>query len=82
MLKHLQYHFREGVTPLSALELNKRFRDIDGRLHALEGMVVSWQAAVTEIQTHGLERINSVLQPVLDQANQLVGDARSEILAI
>ncbi len=82
MLKHLQYHFQEGVTPLSAAELNRRFRDLDGRLHALEEMTVSWQEAVRQIQVHGLERINSVLQPVLAEADRQVDQARDQIQAV
>ena len=82
MLKHLQYHFQEGVTPLSAAEFNRRFRDLDGRLHALEEMTLSWEEAVRKVQDYGLERINNVLQPVLAQADQQVAEARNQIQAV
>lgn len=72
MRKIEQYSVQEGVTPLSGPELSERFLDIDGRLHLLEELKVSWEQAVLEVQNHGLERINGVIEPLLDQARDLV----------
>lgn len=78
MRQHERYRFREGYTPLSAQELNDRFFALDGRLHQLELLNISWQQAVAEIQNHGLERINGVIQPLLDQANDILGLIQQE----
>ncbi|MCA1987613.1 MAG: hypothetical protein LDL07_00505 [Desulfarculus sp.] len=75
MRKFLEYAVTEGKTVLSGPELTRRFSDIDGRLHVLEELKVGWEAAVLQVQNHGLARINNVLQPILDQA-------RAEIDAI
>lgn len=79
MRKLEQYRVREGITPLSGPELSRRFFDIDGRLHQLEQLKVSWAEAVAEVQEHGLERINSVIQPMLDQAQALVDGLQQDI---
>jgi hypothetical protein len=77
-----QYNIKDGKTPLNAEELSFRFLDIDGRLHQLELLKISWEQAVVEIQNHGLERINNTVQPVLDAASALVDEAQAEIDAI
>jgi hypothetical protein len=77
-----QYRVQEGVTPLSGSELSERFLDIDGRLHQLELLDISWQQAVAEIQNHGLERINGVIEPVLDQANYILGLIQQEFTTV
>jgi hypothetical protein len=82
MRKLEQYRVKDGKTSLSAEELNFRFFDLDGRLHQLELLKVSWQEAVAEVQNHGLERINSVIQPILDQAGALVATAQDDLTDI
>lgn len=82
MRKIEQYRVQEGVTPLSGSELSERFLDIDGRLHQLELLEISWQQAVVEVQNHGLERINSVIEPLLDQARDLVDLVQQDLDAI
>lgn len=67
MKKQEIYRFRDGQTPLSASELNKRFFDIDARLHALETVKMNWEEAVSIVTEHGLERINNSLQPALNE---------------
>ena len=74
-----KYRFQDGVTPLSAAELNRRFFDLDGRLHQVELLRVSWQEAVSEVQNFGLARINSVIQPILDQAQGLIDELHQDI---
>jgi len=77
-----QYRVKDGKTPLSGAELSWRFFDIDGRLHQLELLKISWQEAVAEVQNHGLERINTVIQPILEQASILVADAQDDLTDI
>jgi len=82
MRRFLSYVFTDGKTPLSGHELTRRFTDIDGRLHALEELTVSWEEAVAEVQNHGLVRINTVIQPVLDQARALIEQVEQDITGI
>lgn len=82
MRKIEQYTVKEGRTPLSGAELTQRFLDIDGRLHQLEELTISWKQAVVEVQNYGLERINNTIQPVLDQANILMAEAQTKLAAI
>lgn len=78
MRKLERYAFRDGVTPLSAEELNARFFDLDLRCHALEGLGVSWEDAVRQVQQVGLERINGLILPTLDQAGAMIDDTRRQ----
>ena len=82
MRKIEQYTVQEGKTPLSGPELSRRFLDIDGRLHLLEELKVSWEQAVVEVQNHGLERINGVIEPLLDLANDLVVQIQQELASV
>ena len=82
MRKIEQYSVLEGKTPLSGPELSRRFLDIDGRLHLLEELKVSWEQAVVEVQNHGLERINGVIEPLLDLANDLVVQIQQELVSV
>lgn len=77
-----KYRLRDGQTDLNDKELSFRFLHIDGRIHILEELRVSWQAAVTELQSHGLERINNVMQPLLDQAQANTDAAAAELASI
>ncbi|KAF0232531.1 MAG: hypothetical protein FD177_2418 [Desulfovibrionaceae bacterium] len=61
-----KYAMREGVTPLSAAELNQRFYAVVRRLHELEQLKMDWEAAVTEVQNHGLARVNDAVAPLLE----------------
>lgn len=81
-LNQEKYRIKEGTTPLSAPELNARFFDIDRRIHALEVQKASVEAAIVEIQNLGLTRINDVIEPVLEAANQILSDATSALAQI
>ena len=82
MRKIEQYTVQEGKTPLSGPELSRRFLDIDGRLHLLEELKISWEQAVVEVQNHGLERINGVIEPLLGLANDLVVQIQQELASV
>lgn len=82
MRKFLEYAVIEGKTFLSGPELTRRFSDIDGRLHVLEELKVGWEAAVLQVQNHGLERINNVLQPILDQARAEIDAVHATLVEI
>lgn len=73
MARNLEkYRFRDGQTYLSAKELNDRFFDVDARLHVLETLKVTWEDAVSSLQNLGLERVDAVIMPLLDQATSLI----------
>jgi len=61
-----KYAMREGVTPLSAEELNARFYALVRRIHELETLRMDWLAAVAQVQNHGLARINDAVAPLLE----------------
>ena len=55
------------MTPFSRWEeLNRRFYAVVRRLHELEQLRMDWQAAVSEVQNHGLARINEAVSPLVD----------------
>lgn len=64
------YTFVDGQTPLDAAHLNDRFFSIVRRLHALETVVIDWNAAVAQVQNYGLARINDSIKPLLDGMNE------------
>ena len=82
MLQREKYRIKDGQTALNAEQLNARFFDLDGRIHTLEGLKVSWEDAVTAVQAFGLERINGVVQPVLDAANNILTEIEGTLQAL
>lgn len=65
------YRFRDGVTPLNAQELNRRFLDVDARMDPLEKKAADYDSAIAEIQNVGVERINEVLIPAYERIRRL-----------
>lgn len=61
-----KFTWTDGKTPVSAAELNTRFWGIVRRLHDLETLSINWEAAVAEVQNHGLAKINEAVLPLLD----------------
>jgi len=61
------YTFVDGKTPLSAASLNDRFYSIVRRLHALETVVIDWDAAISTVQDKGLQLINDVYRPLYNE---------------
>lgn len=59
------YRFRDGITPLSEAELNARFFDIDARMHEIERLRISWEAALSELQTVVAERTAQLVPPLI-----------------
>ncbi len=47
-------------------------RDVDARLVDLEKLSVSWESLATSLTNYGLERVNNVLVPLIEQAKSLV----------
>jgi hypothetical protein len=82
MLQREKYRIKDGQTALNAEELNARFFDLDGRIHTLEGLKVSWEDAITAVQAFGLERINGVVQPVLEAANSILTEIEATLQAL
>lgn len=82
MLQRDKYRVRDGVSRFCDQDMTPILWDIDARLHALELLKINWEAAVSEVQAHGLERINSVIQPVLDAANAILAEANNTLDAL
>ena len=61
-----KYAFTDGKTDLSAAELNPRFFALVRRLHALELLSIDWETAVSQVQNHGLARINDAVVPLIE----------------
>jgi YD repeat-containing protein len=82
-IKFDRYRFVDGRTPLSAAVFNAVFRDLDLRTGALEDKGVDWDAAVGVLTDQGLERIDNVLGPILqqvqDQADTFAADGLQQI---
>lgn len=69
------YRFREGVTPLNETELNNRFFDVDTRVDGIEKKDVAYEEAITELTNTGIERIDEVITPLVDEAQNVVNQA-------
>ena len=82
MIKKLLYQFIDNITPLSAAQFNLRFYDLDARVDVLERLQVSWESAVRDIQNYGLARVNTVVDPYVTEAAQLIADVRTEMEAL
>ena len=61
------YKFVDNVTPLSAKELNGRFLDINARLGMVEANKPTLDAAVNDLVSIGLSRINAALLPAFNE---------------
>ncbi len=87
-MRYPAYVMKDGKTRLSEGYFNPIWREIDTRLDTLEGLRVSWQAAVSELQAFGLARINDALEPqyaaladLVAQADQLVAQIPVDVAA-
>ncbi|MBF2054696.1 MAG: hypothetical protein IGS03_14720 [Candidatus Sericytochromatia bacterium] len=76
-LKFPQYLMRDGVTRLGEDYFNPVWRDLDGRLDTLEKLKISWQTAVSEIQQFGIQRIDTVLAPVIEDITTTLASANA-----
>lgn len=63
-----EYRFRDGVTRLDAAELNARFLSLHARLRALEAISFTFEALAIEIGNLGIQRINALILPLIEQA--------------
>lgn len=76
-LKFPQYLMRDGVTRLSQDYFNPIWRDLDGRLDTLERLKISWESAVSEVQQFGIQRIDTVLAPVIEDITTTLASANA-----
>lgn len=67
-----EYRFRDGLTPLSADTFNPIFSDLDLRLDTVEKLQVDWEAAVAALTNTGLTKINEVLLPLIQAAQEVL----------
>lgn len=71
------YQIRKDDDLGSASFWNLRFRDIDLRLNTVESFTARIDTAVSEVETAGLNRINTTLTPyvdaLVDRFNELQG---------
>lgn len=63
--------FIDRKTKAVARTFNFYWDHFDARLHALEELKVTWQAATADIITHGLRRIDDAIRPTLDKVINL-----------
>lgn len=49
---------------------NRRYEDIDLRLHGQEEIEKDWRAAVLELQENGLKRIDEAVSPLIEQLEE------------
>ncbi len=63
-----EYRFYDGKTRLNGAELNRRMSSIHQRLTAMEQITYSFDGIALEVSNAGLERINQLIVPVLDDA--------------
>ncbi len=64
-----RYRMKDGITLLGENYFNPIWVDVDQRLIALESARADYDAAILEIQGHGLAQITAALQPRLDEAD-------------
>lgn len=69
-----KYRMRDGKSPFSASYFNPIWQDIDLRLLGLEEVRASWQEAVQAVTAYGLARINEVVGPTLQDAQEKAAD--------
>ena len=67
-----RYRMTDGKTELGAAYFNPLFADIDLRVASLEALKVSWSEALNEVTRFGLERINVVIAPALEESRTLL----------
>ncbi len=72
------YRMTDGLTRLGEDYFNAIWADLDLRLDALEKVRADWKAAVSDIQAFGLDRIDSTLVPVLNEARSLLQTMHNE----
>ena len=66
-----QYRVRDGRTRLDETFFNGVFGDLDRRLHAQELVEKDWKAAVGQVTTAGLKRIDDFIGPAIAEVEQL-----------
>ncbi len=71
------YRMRDGVTPLSEDFFNGVFGDIDTRIAQLEEKRADYQAALDELTKFGLQRIDFLIGPSMDDVNAMLADLRA-----
>lgn len=77
-----QYRFQDGRTPLSATTFNTIFGDIDLRVANLEQFRTDYDLAVQQAAETGLERINAVLLPMVEQIQADVDRANADLTTL
>lgn len=70
------YRMRDGETPLSEDFFNAVFGDIDARIAELEARRADWQGVIDELTKFGLERINALVGPSMDEVSAMLVQLR------
>lgn len=65
MRKIEAYRFQDGITPLSATELNRRFFDVDARLAEIETLRISYEQAISQLMVVVAERTAQLVPPLI-----------------
>ena len=69
-----QYQFKDGLTSLGASTFNFIFGDLDTRIADLEGVKISWDAAIQDVVAFGLTRLDQVIQPMQAEGNAAIAE--------
>lgn len=69
------YRMRDGVTPLSEDYFNPLLADIDARMAKLEDQRADLQRVIDELTAFGLQRIDTLVGPAMQQLNDALADA-------
>lgn len=69
------YEIKRGDNLADPSFWNRRFEDVDLRIHALEAAATAVEDAAQEVIAVGLQRLNETFGPLIQQSTQSVQDA-------
>ena len=69
------YRMRDGVTPLAEDYFNPLLADIDARIARIEDQRADLQRVIDELSAFGLQRIDTLVGPAMQQFNTALADA-------
>jgi YD repeat-containing protein len=72
------YRVRDGVTPLAEDFFNPVLADIDARIAALEDRRADLQHVIDDLTAFGLQRIDTLVGPAMQQLNDALADALAQ----
>lgn len=76
-IEYPRYQMQDGKTRLGQEYFNPVLQSLDSRLDRLEQLRLDWSTAIQEIQEFGLDRIDSSIAPVLDEAQAALAESQA-----